>query len=223
MSPRASFDTVAGMESEKDRSTDGDSSTLLTEEQSFRWAQKEDKSHLKRFLHPAIYTLLVLSIVGLLAWNLLITHRPYQDVQAEHPRTDCGSTVAEAREKGCHFDMMSWLWVPHECFDAELVEEFIALRDWDWYRNYTGGERVPLEEVRTGMHDALWAPQQYHMFHCTYMWKKMHRAILRHGPLDDDVASFDHTVHCEKMLLEPGELAEVNTLVTAEMVGCSYV
>lgn len=46
------------------------------------------------------------------------------------------------------------------------------------------------------------------MFHCTYMWRKLHRGMLRgednkeqRGVVDTYIGSYGHTAHCEMMLL----------------------
>ena len=199
------------------------SSSLLAEEQNPRWSKKQPLYLEHRWLKGLIYFSLFLATLATAIWTILTARYTIPTSFPSSLSTDCGSSVAEAKARGCHFDMMSWLWVPAECFDAELVEEFIALRDWDWYTDHTGKERVPLDIVKTGAYDRLWAPQEYHMWHCTYMWKKMHRAILRGRPMDSDIANYNHTVHCEKMLLDAGELTDVNTRVDAEFVSCSYI
>ena len=225
MANRDSLDTIVESSPQKFSATEESNEPFLAAEKSFRWTDDKNTSRKHRLMQGATILLVAVILLAGLTWSIIEAryYRPTRYVSTL--RSDCGNSVEEAKANGCHFDMMSWLWLPHECFDAELVEEFIQLRDWKWYTHNRGFEedRVPVADVRTGIYDSLWAPQEYHMWHCTYMWKKMHRAILRHGPIDNDIAGYNHTLHCEKMLLEPGSLTAVNTLVTAEFASCSYV
>jgi hypothetical protein len=73
---------------------------------------------------------------------------------------------------------------------------------------------VSFEEVARGNHEKLFVTREYHMYHCTYMWRKLHRGMLRggeneekRGVVDTYIGSYGHTEHCEMMLLgmEGGE------------------
>ena len=37
--------------------------------------------------------------------------------------------------------------------------------------------------------------------HCTYLWQKLHRAVLSGGVVDGYVGSYQHTIHCESVSL----------------------
>jgi hypothetical protein len=100
---------------------------------------------------------------------------------------DCGSnhTPEEARAKGCLFDAMSWLWVRPECYDQALIDNFMNRTDWSWHTDWrlTPESQVPLETVLRGDHPHLFTQKKYHSIHCTYMWQKMHKALLEHTPV----------------------------------------
>lgn len=225
MSNRKSLDKLVESNRGEFDATTESNEPFLAGEKSLRWTDNKNNPWKHRLIWGATFLLLALVILTSLTWSVIEARYSQRTHYVSTLRSGCGNSVEQAKANGCHFDMMSWLWLPNECFDAELVEEFIQLRDWKWYTHHRGLEedRVPVADVKTGMYDSLWAPQEYHMWHCTYMWKKMHRAILRHGPIDNDIARYNHTLHCEKMLLEPESLAAVNTLVTAEFASCSYV
>jgi len=147
---------------------------------------------------------------------------------------DCGSshTIEEARESGCLFDPMSWLWVRPECYDQELIDNFMNRTDWSWHSDWklTPESRIPLEEVVRGDHAKLFTQKKYHSVHCTYMWQKMHKALLEHRPVDTDLTSWHHTLHCEQVLLneylhedeacDSGMICP--TWVRATWTGCGY-
>ncbi|KAL9107113.1 MAG: hypothetical protein Q9227_007979 [Pyrenula ochraceoflavens] len=147
---------------------------------------------------------------------------------------DCGSshTVEEARSKGCLFDPMSWLWVRPECYDKELIDNFMARTDWSWHTewNLTAESQVPLDVVFRGDHPQLYTSKKYHSIHCTYMWQKMHKALMEHRPVDTDLTNWHHTWHCEQVLLDPYLHEDSNctadmicpTLVRATWTSCGY-
>jgi hypothetical protein len=60
---------------------------------------------------------------------------------------NCGSTIAEARAAGCHFDPMSWLWIPHACWKphVDMIEDWKASTDWHLYTdvNMRAKDEVP--------------------------------------------------------------------------------
>jgi hypothetical protein len=47
----------------------------------------------------------------------------------------------------------------------------------------------------------IYVSTQWHLTHCTYLWKKLHRAARDNRPMDDNLDSYEHTVHCSEMLL----------------------
>lgn len=133
----------------------------------------------------------------------------------------CGNSPADAIERGCRFDVMSFSWLPLPCFDSSLSAEFLALRDWHWYLDSTDEQEVLVNEVELGTHDQLFVTWEYHLNHCTYMWKKLHRAILREGPIDSYIGNYSHTLHCAEVLVGNSvPLAEKNTFIFIKYPTC---
>lgn len=60
----------------------------------------------------------------------LVGHAKPPQFQMNSP---CGSTPEEAKAKGCHFDTISFCWLPSECYDSELVSTFESTRNWHYY------------------------------------------------------------------------------------------
>lgn len=118
--------------------------------------------------------------------------------------TDCGSSVKEALEKGCLFDPVSFSWLAPDCYDSELVESFLELGSWAWHSSKADSSieanKVHFETVALGEHHHLWVTREFHLYHCTFQWRKMHRAILRGKPLDGYIGNYSHTEHCEGVL-----------------------
>ena len=61
---------------------------------------------------------------------------------------------------------------------------------------------------------------------CSYMWRKLHRAAIRGGPIDGYIADTRHTVHCGHELVEErGEnisLQEINTIIMVKTPTCMF-
>jgi hypothetical protein len=120
----------------------------------------------------------------------------------------CGDSPSSARQDNCIFDLMSFSWLPPPCADPDLTAQFVGLQNWTWWVDENRTTAVPLEEVSKGNHAELFVTREYHMYHCTYMWRKLHRGLLksdetpeRRGVVDTYIGRYEHTSHCEMMLL----------------------
>ena len=91
---------------------------------------------------------------------------------------ECGESPTLAIEKGCKFDPISFTWVPPACYDPGLQREFLSIADWSWYGDEAGQKPIPKEEILTGQHDYAFVSFRYHIVHCAFMWKKMHRSLM---------------------------------------------
>jgi len=105
-------------------------------------------------------------------------------------RSSCGRTPTQARDRGCSFDLISFAWQTPECYDSDLISEFAAWDAWNFYTEPHGNVTMPQQDVLRG-EQSLWVSWRYHDVHCTFMWRQMHRA-------------YNHTLHCQKMLLTEG-------------------
>lgn len=76
---------------------------------------------------------------------------------------------------------------------------------WDMplhrYRDIVANEQ--LLAVRKGEHRATYTPSDYHKRHCSYTWELTSRALQEQRPLLDELISFEHTHHCNGILLGP--------------------
>lgn len=79
-----------------------------------------------------------------------------KDHNAEFLMKDpCGSTAAEARERGCRFAMVNQAWLPDECFDEELEEEYKSENRWRFWLHPNRTSEVSWDEAAKGEHDYL--------------------------------------------------------------------
>jgi hypothetical protein len=80
--------------------------------------------------------------------------------------SSCGSTAAEAKARGCVFDVMSFSWLPRDCYDEELVAEFLQATDapWQWFSdsNLTTAARYDVGRAKQGTDAKLFVTNEYH-------------------------------------------------------------
>lgn len=159
------------------------------------------------------------------AWIMLKLSLPRDVADNYDTQLSCGSSRDEALRLGCHFDVMSFSWLPPQCYDRDLVEEFLARKSWVYYLqpNSTHIEdHVDFEEVVAGSHQKLFVSWEFHKAHCAYMWRKMHRALLSKTPIDDYINSYVHTRHCTEVLLDQSvELDKIEVLIQTKFVNCT--
>ena len=192
--------------------TAGESDSSGSLEKSTHWSGKP--RHLVQYLPWLIASVIALILVGVVAFLQLS--------QPENISPDtCGNSSHEALSLGCSFDVMSFAWLPDRCFDKELVDDFLALKDWNWYLDAGGQQTADPASVAAGAYDELYVTQEYHMYHCTHMWRKMHRAILAGRDLDGYIGDMHHTAHCEMQILDRSRaLDDTSTKIYTKYVEC---
>ncbi|RFU24582.1 hypothetical protein B7463_g11757, partial [Scytalidium lignicola] len=126
----------------------------------------------------------------------------------------CGHTPSEAVVRGCIFDIMTTSWQHPDCYDAELNAEIMAMHSpWTFYASSgPPGQRptpemlslIPLEEL--GFYEGtFWATREYHVWHCTYAWRQMHRAVEKGKKLDVFLLNYEHTAHCGRLIINASD------------------
>lgn len=144
----------------------------------------------------------------------------------EHPMTqqNCGSTPDEARRRGCIFDTISFSWSVPECYDAELVRELDALKTFRFFEDPEGRVGVPMEEVEKGER-SLHVTWEHHLWHCAFMWRKLHRAALANKPIDSYIGNYAHTQHCGEVIIRSRDfkLDDINSVVPLKFPYCNVV
>ena len=174
-----------------------------------------------------IWTLLFL-IAGVLTASVIKSLLHISTIAANHNTSilisPCGNSPTEAVSSGCHFDIMSFSWLPTRCYDAQLSSSFDSLRTWKWYADSNKTTSIPHDAVMTGILSELYVEWEYHIRHCTAMWKKLHRAVLKEGKggVDAYIGRYEHTLHCEKVLLGAKDVAleELNTKIVLKYPDC---
>lgn len=131
--------------------------------------------------------------------------------------SSCGSSSSEAIAKGCIFQLWSYSWVPTDCFDRQLHDEFLALRaeeNWHYYSNRSPPIPVPLESVLMGTRNNLWSTWGQHFWHCAFYQRKFFRIVDQH--YDKRTATLKmtnrdldehHAKHCQEWMAKPDAFA----------------
>ncbi|OLN97661.1 hypothetical protein CCHL11_09627 [Colletotrichum chlorophyti] len=119
------------------------------------------------------------------------------------PLTQCGNSPDEARSLGCRFEVHNFAWVPPECYDDELGDEWDSHNDWVWSRspnNSADTDKHFVAECRAGNVRTAWLPWYQHMAHCDIIMKKYMRSVMLFRPMDNWTSNWPHYEHCSRMM-----------------------
>ncbi|KAJ5770662.1 uncharacterized protein N7511_002713 [Penicillium nucicola] len=120
-----------------------------------------------------------------------------------HQLQPCGNDAATARANGCIFDLLTLAWLAPECYDADLSAEFLEDASETFY--YDEDAQRPIESYEVLSERPLgefsWTTRKYHIYHCSYGWRLMHRALERGGMVESGLSSYHHTEHCTGALM----------------------
>ena len=137
----------------------------------------------------------------------------------------CGTTPAEARSRGCQFDIVLYSWVPAPCYDGPIQQQYLDENTQTWWlhRGAEGGQKVSQDLVALGEQPALWLSWAYHDYHCQFIWKMMTR-ILRNSSMGvpGRLLEYYHTDHCINVLkgTEATPPVDVSTKVSLNYSTC---
>jgi hypothetical protein len=115
----------------------------------------------------------------------------------------CGSTAAEAKERGCVFDLMNFGWTPAECYNEQLAQESLQNGPWKFFYDEAATKPIPgnQDTELLSVTETVWSSLEFHVAHCVYTWKQMHQSVTVGRPLPDALLSFHHTSHCSDLIL----------------------
>lgn len=110
------------------------------------------------------FTLYFLNVFG----GSSFKNTSFSDVYEESP---CGNTPEEASSRGCKFEMQNLAWMPEECYDAQLAEEWNQM-PWQFWLDHDLQKPIPKSEVVTGFVPHVYVTYLQHKHHCMFMWHK---------------------------------------------------
>jgi len=113
----------------------------------------------------------------------------------------CGGSVAEARQRGCKYDILLNNWVPAPCYDDEFLAEYKDDGSWGAYADKNMTQRLTVEQM--SQRDFYYTSIRDHVNHCAIMWRKQFWALYEERPAFDTViANPGHTEHCSQYLMD---------------------
>lgn len=133
----------------------------------------------------------------------------------EPPKTHtygCGENLAEAKARGCVFELMTISWVPPACHDPELDGEFRSL-GLQYFRDRSLTQEISYEELSERTEGYSWSTNRYHLTHCSFMWRKMHRALNAGWRQTNHALDYEHTTHCSMLTYNASLRGELDTLL----------
>jgi hypothetical protein len=145
----------------------------------------------------------------------------------------CGDTAAEAKARGCEFDVLSYSWIPKDCRDRETDDEFREwlysderqLGPWPFFRDKGMKDRIPDANALSEWRRAVFTPQDEHIGHCIFLTRRLHRALDGRFRMDMRGRNLNHTIHCTNVVLNsttrlPEEYATNRTHFKVTFEGC---
>ncbi|KAI1126441.1 hypothetical protein F5Y10DRAFT_267104 [Nemania abortiva] len=176
-----------------------------------------------------LVALIAILAFALIAFVAVAHRRPTQKHHGHYDESvvscDCGTSVAEARSMGCKYDTLAASWLPDACRDDELSAQFDQAgpngTSWAYFADSKATMELSVEEVSRLPDSELncfWVPQRWHLLHCTFYWKKLHRQRKTGVVLERHYNRIGHIEHCEMLLLSSEDL---DGIVTEAAVGLS--
>ena len=132
----------------------------------------------------------------------------------------CGNSWQDAKSLGCHFDVMASRWYSDDCFNRAILEQMLEEVDFEWYADPQHTQKVSKEVALSGEFDEVFPLHDYHIMHCLYLWRRLHSALVQHRQLDDDVYSYEHTLHCTRLIMGWHKEKNTTTIATSGIPYC---
>ncbi|KAJ4298029.1 hypothetical protein N0V90_005928 [Kalmusia sp. IMI 367209] len=144
-------------------------------------------------------------IISAVAVAILLAFFAISWTKSSHLKYDqCGTNSDEARARGCVFETTGFTWLASECADPDTETEFleyIVKNELKLYRTENYTEEVSIEEVRKGNGPGFFVRQKYHLTHCLFLMKKLHRMRDKGAMIDGQIMPLHHTEHCMGQVL----------------------
>lgn len=175
----------------------------------------------------------VILITSILTWTLaratshlppIAVHRSSSSQKLE----DCGSSVAEAKAKGCIFDPLTVYWMPSTCsqaYTSEFLEYGRQTNSLSWRYWGAPNDTDPLQDLATLEAEAeYYTTNSEHLAHCTFMLLRLAESAKSGKRVDTMTSDLKHSKHCALMLLEASKSSpqwdEIRTIGRVRLGAC---
>jgi hypothetical protein len=220
--------------------------SILPEDDAISNQQFPDQGPLRNFLKSTFFcqhwslrvwaislTCLIVVSVGIFARPMFLYRSEavavYQGIQDSYPLCYCGTSVVEAITRGCIYDELAITWLPPDCRDTELTDEFSRSGPepngtWPYYADEAGLIPLGLSEVSLYADNTkhFYATYEWHIVHCNYSWRKMFRSITNKVVLEPGRNNLGHISHCLKITALGLPLQSLATKITVNLPGVSH-
>lgn len=113
----------------------------------------------------------------------------------------CGTSLAEAKSRGCVYDTLDNAWIPGQCRDDFSITEYEL--DGSWFPYADENRTQPLSKDELGDREFYYTSLRDHIVHCAALWRRQFRAWTEGWTyLDDVLVDPVHTMHCSKYLVD---------------------
>jgi hypothetical protein len=120
----------------------------------------------------------------------------------------CGHSSAEARSLNCEYVPMASAWLPPHCRDTYLETEFDKLgpnpdSTWTYYADYARTTPIAIATISefAGSTTRFYNEWQWHVMHCMFYWRKLHRAQFSGVVIEPRFNTDAHIGHCTRLIL----------------------
>jgi hypothetical protein len=148
------------------------------------------------------------ALVFLACWGVANLGRKTFDISFAPVNRSCscgGTTVAEAKARGCRFTPLAIAWLPPHCIDMELANEFDKTGpgpngEWQYFADPNGTIPMTREEVSLladDKHAVFYTTQEWHIRHCVYTWMKHYRSKSTGVTIENRSNGIEHIKHCQ--------------------------
>ncbi|KAH8880819.1 hypothetical protein GQ53DRAFT_754785 [Thozetella sp. PMI_491] len=135
---------------------------------------------------------------------------------------DCGNSTAEAKAKGCVYDLMASGWMPQPCYQKEISDKYLARDEWKFYSEEGGGveNEISYDMAKEGRFDRYYTTNGFHVGHCLYGWERYWFAVEHDLPVDKQAKMPYHSRHCSEYIMSNLKHDSVKTLVISAYFAC---
>ncbi|MCJ1329216.1 hypothetical protein MMC10_005894 [Thelotrema lepadinum] len=144
------------------------------------------------------------------------------------PEFDCGWSPAEARAKGCKFDVVTTSWMPEAC-STDYTSEYVSTSDdgqgYQFFTDKSGTRPITPNELREYDYTMrFWSTKKWHLTHCLFIFKRFYDAVEKGKRITTHEQEMEHADHCVGLILEALEYApgweDINAYGVVQFLEC---
>lgn len=160
----------------------------------------------------------ITTLLGFIVWLSLSTAMNTSRSRNTLSYTDCGMNYSMAVAAGCIFDVLATTWVPPECHNATLFNEYTSrLPKPMFYRWPNLTEPLSEDPQELVTHETIWSYGEFHTAHCLYLLQCGALAAAKVSAGHQNVLANNHATslwhigHCTKNVFNSLSYPENNT------------